>query len=52
MGIICVVYQMRITYVMWPLIMEYGPLGGWGLVGRNKIIIKHRPLNMLMRKYK
>ena len=45
-------YQLRIINVMWPLIMEYVPLDGWGLVRRNNLIIRHRPLNILMRKYK
>ena len=43
---------MGIINVIWSLIMEYGPLDGWGLVRRNNIIIRHRPLNILMRKYK
>ena len=45
-------YQMGIINVMWPLIMEYGPLDGLGLVRRNNIIIRHKPINILMRKYK
>ena len=48
----CNVYPMGIINVLWPLIMEYDPLGGWGLVRRNNLIIRHRPLNILMRKYK
>ena len=44
--------SMRIINVMWSLIMEYGPLDGWGLVRRNNIIIRHRPLSILMRTYK
>ena len=43
---------MGIINVMWPYIMEYGPLGGWWLVRRNNIIIRHRPIGILMRKYK
>ena len=42
---------MGIINVMWQLIMEYGPLDGWGLVRRNNIIIS-KTLNILMRKYK
>ena len=43
---------MGIINVIWSLIMEYGPLDGWRLVRRNNIIIRHIPLNILMRKYK
>ena len=43
---------MGIINVMWPLIMEYGPLDGWGFVRRNNIIIMHKVLNILMRTYK
>ena len=43
---------MGLFNVMCPLITEYGPLDGWGLVRRNNIIIRHRLLNILMRKYK
>ena len=43
---------MGIINVMWPLIMEYGQLDGWWLVRRNNITIRHKPLNILMRKYK
>ena len=43
---------MEIINLMWPLIMEYGPLDGWRLVRRNNIIIRHISINILMRKDK
>ena len=43
---------MGIINVMCPSIMEYGPLDGWGLVRRNNVIIRHIPINILMRKHK
>ena len=43
---------MGIINVSFPLIIEYGPLDGWGIVGRNNIIVRHKTINILMRKYK
>jgi len=49
---LCNVYPLGIINVMWPYIMEYGPLTCWGVVKGNNIIIRRKPLEILRIKYK